>query len=123
MCPMCLSGSYCIDRDDAYPCPPGYYCPLNTGNNLQPCPVGTYNPIEGLHNITQCTQCDGGKYCLTQALSEVTDNCTAGYYCTFGVNTATPSGTFTGEGGECTLGHYCPEGSPAPVPFEPGSYR
>lgn len=63
---------------------PGYYCPLNTGADLQPCPSGTYNQRPGIHNVTECTQCDGGTYCLTPGLSAPSGNCSAGYYCRYG---------------------------------------
>ena len=40
-----------------------------------------------------------------------------------GVNTATPTGSNTGEGGICPLGHYCPEGTAFPFSCQPGTYR
>jgi hypothetical protein len=85
-CYECPEGYYCVDRDRAVPCPTGYYCPLNTGADLQPCPPGTYNPIEGIRNVSECTQCDGGMYCLTKGLSAPSGNCTEGYYCSSGKN-------------------------------------
>ena len=51
---------------------------------MQPCPSGTYNPRPGIHNVTECTQCDGGTYCLTPGLSAPSGNCSAGYYCRYG---------------------------------------
>lgn len=84
-CYDCPEGYYCVNRDRADPCSPGYYCPYQTGANLQPCPAGTYNPVYGLSNVSQCVQCDGGKYCLTDGLSAVSGDCQAGYYCTSGM--------------------------------------
>lgn len=78
------TGYYCVNRDRADLCPTGYYCPFQTGADLQPCPAGKYNPIEGIFQEAQCTQCDGGKYCLTPSLSMVTNDCDAGYYCRSG---------------------------------------
>ena len=40
-----------------------------------------------------------------------------------GVDTATPSGGQTGDGGVCPVGHYCPVGTAEPLACEPGSYR
>ena len=61
-----------------------------------------------------------------------------GYYCTSGVDRPDPSAgndtlsdpscpcpsqsTFTGVGGLCTLGHYCPQASDVPTPCAAGSY-
>ena len=83
-CYDCPAGYYCVNRDRADLCLPGFYCPDRTGANLQACPAGTYNPVYGLSMESQCTQCDGGKYCLTPGLSAVSGDCTAGYYCRFG---------------------------------------
>ena len=83
-CYDCPEGYYCVNRDRAELCPTGYYCPLNTGADLVPCPAGTYNPTLGIRNVSECTPCDGGKYCLTPGLSVPTGNCTEGYYCTSG---------------------------------------
>ena len=84
-CYDCPAGFYCVNRDSADPCPTGYYCPQNTGADLQPCPSGTYNPVTGLRNESECTQCDGGAYCETLALSAPTGNCSGGYYCASGM--------------------------------------
>ena len=83
-CYDCPEGYYCTNRDRADLCPTGFYCPPLTGTDMEPCPTGTYNPITGLRNESECTQCDGGAYCLTQGLSSPTGNCSAGYYCTSG---------------------------------------
>ena len=83
-CYDCPEGYYCSMRDRAELCPVGHYCPQNTGADWKPCPAGTYNPQTGLRNVTQCTQCDGGKYCLAPGLSSVSGNCTAGYFCRVG---------------------------------------
>lgn len=62
------------------------WCTLQavTGADLQPCPAGTYNPVSGLANVSQCTQCDGGKYCQVPGLSAVSGNCNPGFFCTSG---------------------------------------
>ena len=84
-CYDCPEGFSCTNRDQADPCLPGYYCPYKTGADLQPCPTGTYNPSYGMHNVTQCTQCDGGKFCVTPGLSAVSGDCASGYYCRTGI--------------------------------------
>lgn len=60
-----------------------------------------------------------------------------GYYCTSGVDRPKPGASndtstanctcpdqafFTGVGGVCPVGHYCPQGSPSPVPCASGTY-
>ncbi|CAH1797039.1 unnamed protein product, partial [Owenia fusiformis] len=122
VCYECPPGFYCTNRDRADECPTGHYCPPGTGADIMPCPAGTYNPITGLHNITECTQCDGGSYCLTPGLSAVSGNCTQGYYCTSGVDLATPTGGHTGIGDICPTGYYCPGGTTEPIPCAPGTY-
>ena len=83
-CYACPQGYYCDMRDRAVLCPVGHYCPESTGADWQPCPAGTYNPQSGLRNVTECTQCDGGRFCLTPGRSAVSGNCTAGYFCRTG---------------------------------------
>ena len=46
-----------------------------------------------------------------------------GYYCTSGVNTATPNTNFTGTGGVCPIGNRCPVGSVNPDPCPAGTYN
>lgn len=84
VCYDCPERFFCVNRDRAEPCLPGYYCPANTGADLQPCPAGTYNPGHGLANITECLACDGGTFCDQPALAQPAGNCTEGYYCTSG---------------------------------------
>lgn len=83
-CYDCPEGHYCVNRDRADSCLPGYYCPPKTGADLQACPSGTLNPIYGASMLNQCIQCTGGKYCRTSALSAVSGSCAAGYYCRSG---------------------------------------
>ena len=59
-----------------------------------------------------------------------------GYYCTYGVDRAQPDdlspslingtcqlpGGYTGVGGVCPAGHFCPQGSGMPIACEAGSY-
>lgn len=43
-----------------------------------------------------------------------------GYYCSGCAQSAIPSEL---NGGPCTIGHYCPEGTGNPKPCEPGTYN
>ena len=43
-------------------CPVGHYCPEGSGTPT-PCLRGTYTNTPGNANISQCVQCDAGKYC------------------------------------------------------------
>ena len=49
---------------------------------------------------SECSQCDGGQFCATPGLFAVSGDCDPGYYCSHGVDTATPSGAHTGTGGK-----------------------
>lgn len=91
-CLDCPEGYYCVNRDRSDPCSAGYYCPANTGANLQPCPTGTYAPNPGLGRSDQCSQCDGGKYCQHPGLAAVTGPCDPGYYCKSGKTIARLTG-------------------------------
>ncbi|XP_077985306.1 uncharacterized protein LOC144439946 [Glandiceps talaboti] len=122
-CYDCPEGYYCVNRDKADACPPGYYCPAKTGADLRLCPSGTYNPIYGIYEESQCLQCDGGMYCELPGSANVTGECTAGYYCRYGVNMAEPNGGHTGDGDICPPGSYCPKGSPDPIGCAKGSYN
>jgi hypothetical protein len=121
-CDTCPAGFYCpisgLRNYTAYMCPPGRYCPPGTDNPYR-CPAGTFSPLYGLINVTQCTPCTTGNYCEFDGLTEVTDPCDAGYYCTLAATTRNPT---SGTGGPCTPGHYCQAGSGAPVPCPRGTY-
>ncbi|XP_062603182.1 uncharacterized protein LOC134264959 [Saccostrea cucullata] len=142
-CDTCPNGFYCLPVQpdnatlNAQSCPEGYFCPAGTGINWLSCPSGSYSNQQGLYASSQCVACDGGRYCQGEHLTAPTANCSAGYYCTSGVDrpkpgasndTATANCTcpdqafYTGVGGVCPVGHYCPEGSPAPVPCVAGTY-
>ena len=66
----------------------------------------------------------GGQYCNTPGSPAVDGECEAGYYCEYGVDTATPafSASHKGSGGECPMGSYCPKGSVQPLPCAAGYY-
>ena len=100
VCDVCPPRYYCVNKDRADERPPGKYCPGNTGYNMELCPRGTYGPTTMLYDASECTQCDGGYYCVEPGLTNVTAMCSKGYYCQLGVDTPAPSNNNTGFGGE-----------------------
>ena len=95
----CSAGYYCslssisqvpVGQSYGDICLTGHYCPEGTGTPV-PCPIGTYLPDVGKSDVTQCVDCYPGKYCETTGLSNVTGDCSAGYYCFLGANTSTPT--------------------------------
>ena len=76
--PACSPGYYCdvsnnLDNYVSYPCPAGHYCINGTQWSTQyPCPAGTYSPNTQLEDVSQCIQCDAGKYCATAGQSNYT---------------------------------------------------
>jgi hypothetical protein len=67
--------------------------------------------------------CDPGMYCNANLLIAPVGNCNAGYYCTSGATTNTPTNDATQGGNVCPAGSYCEAGTQTPVPCSPGSYR
>ena len=137
----CPAGSYCL-YNSTLPteCPEGSYCPEGTKYaNEYLCPNGTYSAVTGLTNITNCTSCTPGYYCGSRGLVSPTNKCAAGYFCGGGSSLSTPfdsgkSGYQISYVGEtcvqvvnttlndiCPAGHYCPEGSVAPIQCPPGT--
>lgn len=50
--------------------------------------------------------------------------CSPGYFCDRGATDATPRGTPVSPlSGPCPLGHYCPEGTPFPIPCPAGTFN
>ena len=58
-----------------------------------------------------------GSYCQSPGLTEVTGNCSAGYYCPSGQSVPQPLAYI------CPVGDYCPEGSPQPLFCPRGTYN
>lgn len=120
-CKPCPPGSYC-PRANVVPidCPIGSYCVNNTRFMDEfLCPPGTFSNRTRLTDSNQCFLCSEGSYCETHGLSEPTGLCDAGYYCTPSSNTRNPT---DGYGGDiCPPGHYCPQGSSAPLPCPAGT--
>ena len=111
---------------------------LGTALDWASCPIGTFSDTEGLYEQAQCQACPSGKYCHQEHQTTFTGPCSAGYYCSSGVDRPDPGATeidivdvtcscpevafHRGVGGKCPLGHYCPEGSPAAIPCVAGYY-
>lgn len=117
-------------------CPAGSYC--NSSVLSKPCPLGTYNALTKQSTLAACRKCPPGTYCSAQGMSSPTPcpagqfssieglklkNCTnveAGYYLP-GTGNITDNDPGRGKI-PCTVGHYCPAGSSAPVICTAGHY-
>ena len=99
-CLVCPAGFYCLPlvwKENLPPnetigykkCPPGYYCPSQTGSNWKPCPAGTYSNSTGLSEVAQCVSCSPGEYCVGDLLTRSNGICDPGYYCRIGKLTFT----------------------------------
>lgn len=80
----------------------------------------------GLARESECQLCPPGKYCSGAGVdsfpSNTSGNCDAGFYCVQGVNTPRPSQNFTGIGGICPPGAYCPEETSDPIGCPHGTF-
>jgi len=121
-CTDCPEKSYCPEGT-TFPvlCPAGSFCPNNTGWPV-PCPKGTYSNATGLSNAANCTLCDGGRFCDTLGLKEVSGLCSPGHFCTKGAKQANPADSGV-TGGICPKGHYCTAGLEVAIPCPPGTYN
>ena len=146
MCPMgssepvpCPPGSYQVDTQQAScdicpgryycpgfgntiltDCPEGYFCPSNsTVYAANPCPASTYSNVTNLLEESECQDCPPGFYCFSAGDVEPTGACAAGYYCTGGASSPTPTDGTTGN--VCPAGGYCPENSIEPLPCPAGT--
>ena len=128
----CDAGYYCRSGSDdpsptlasiadAGPCPAGYYCEQQTQDPV-PCPSGTFNNRTMLTNESECQACTPGYHCNVAGLSEPSGLCNAGFYCTSGSDSASPS-TVTATGGPCPVGKYCEVGTSVPVDCPAGTYN
>lgn len=102
----------------------GYYCPNNTGYNLQPCPTGKFSNQFKLKKKSECTPCSVGKFCPDLNATQPAGYCEGGFYCRSESDTATPSGSNKGDAGICQPGYYCPKGNVnSPVPCPAGTFN
>ncbi|XP_063692807.1 zonadhesin-like [Bolinopsis microptera] len=124
-CAECGAGRLCpTGSEEQLPCKTGHFCPGGTGENtnLMQCPAGTYSNKTDLAGEEDCTPCDGGWFCDEPGLTAPVGQCEPGYYCTSGVNSATPSFSSSGTGGQCQAGYKCGKGSVNQVPCDAGTY-
>jgi len=136
-CKTCPAGYYCNPGSSTYlgyNCPQGFYCTSGTQSPKQyPCPIGTFNNVTNLRTNRSCTSCSPGYFCNATGLSKPSGKCQKGYFCGSGSSTATPDSytvNYLGNGcvqrsstsanDVCPQGHYCPEGSAAPIPCPAG---
>lgn len=106
-CQVCPAGLQCMAGQAPVRCAAGRYCPAGTGAQGRLCPAGTFNGQEGMSEEQSCLACSGGQFCMEAGLAAPSGPCAAGYFCTQGVNTATPvAGVpwLTGQGGVCQIG-------------------
>ncbi|CAN0481397.1 unnamed protein product, partial [Ectocarpus sp. 12 AP-2014] len=138
----CPAGSYCpVETPEPIVCPRGYYCPLGSSEPVA-CVLGTYCP-EGSEIFTSCplgwygsltsnntlwsrddacAECPPGTYGADPDRL-VCDICPGGYVCLGTTITGTPTSAEEDGGFQCTVGHYCPEGSWEEIPCAAGSYN
>lgn len=114
---FCTSGAQVSQPSDGITgdiCPQGKYCPRGT-EVPKLCPQGTFSNNTGNSHETNCANCTEGSYCETKGLTKPTALCSAKFYC--------PPGERLDKQNSCTKGHFCEEGSPAPVKCPSGTYQ
>eukprot|EP00606_Chrysophyceae_sp_TOSAG23-5_P001356 GSChrysophyteH2.ASY1.ANO1.1387.1 assembled CDS len=117
-CDACPAGFYC-DGNGGQPviCPAGSYCPISTRYyNEFTCEIGTYSTQTGLDEQDDCVNCLEGHFCPTPGVgaAEADSECSPGYYCKGGSESATPvNDTVAGVlmNDLCGAGKYCPSGT------------
>ena len=96
----CPPGYYCSGTSISE-CPEGHYCPSYYNKEPRKCPPGTYNSFKAQSNCTVCplgyicpdqamtspNVCPPGYICNIEGIQEAQTLCTAGYYCSEGVET------------------------------------
>ena len=123
-CRPCPLGQFCESYGLTFPtgfCSPGWYCNGSATSNKTfthggRCSAGYYCPL----GSTMPQSCNLGKYCAVDELATPTGNCSAGYHCNLKSKVPNPVGL--SEGDECQMGYYCPEGTTAPIPCDPGYF-
>lgn len=126
----CHAGYYCVegssqptpnDTIKGAPCPPGFYC-VRGSHKPEPCPIGTYGPRYRLQQLSDCVDCNGGKYCGGQGLAAPNGSCDPGFFCS--VRAIKPNPVDAGQGGGiCPTGHYCPKETTTPFKCPPGTFN
>ena len=117
-CPVGMYGIWHTDKEnECFICPPGTYSDRPNADACTPCGIGNICPTSGMSKPTPIQE---GNTCVrsqdyTQCTQEII--CDRGNYCTGGVETLCPAGTFNREFGKtscddlCEAGYFCPVGS------------
>ena len=66
------------------------------------------NVVVELIDVTECTECDPGKYCDSLGMTSVAGKCDPGFLCFGNATTSNPNDNITGS--ICPVGGYCPAG-------------
>ena len=122
----CPPGYYCTDAATMPTrCPVGTYCPAGVSRPV-PCTNGQFSP-EGAKSAAECGPSAPPGYYLDSTNKAV--RCPTGSYCSGGVRTPCPNGTYNMKQGmgaptaclPCPAGGYCPSPTKI-VPCDPGTY-
>ncbi|CDW74865.1 cast multi-domain protein [Stylonychia lemnae] len=115
-CLKCPAGYICnqtgIADYKSFPCPRGYYCPIESTKVAIECPIGTYNNQGSGAKLEDCKSCPAGYYCPKATINPIP--CKNGTYCPLGSSSATtcPTGNYCpsliGSAQSCPLSFYCP---------------
>ena len=74
----------------------------------------------------ECHPCPAGKYCSGAGVesfpSNTSGSCHPGFFCVSGGNTPRPSQNFSGIGGVCPPGAFCPEETSEPIGCPNGTF-
>lgn len=82
---------------------------------------GKFSNLTSRTSPLDCQLCLGGEYCDQPGLEVPAGKCSAGYYCTIGANSSTPSQGANAD--ICPKGYFCPVGSVTPLACPPGTYN
>ncbi|OAF67357.1 hypothetical protein A3Q56_04909, partial [Intoshia linei] len=126
----CQPGYYCTTgaQSDAptgqngNKCLKGHYCPSGTRNYMEnPCPIGTYSSTDSNTIISNCKNCDAGKYCDSLGMFQIAGSCSSGYFCTSKAKKSKPEDGVTG--GPCPKNTFCVAGTVTPSNCADGKYQ
>ncbi|KAM8989363.1 uncharacterized protein PRD47_016786 [Ara ararauna] len=97
-------------------CPQGHFCPVGS-SSPSPCPPGSFLAHGGGKSAQDCQACSPGWFCSQHGLSSPEGLCKEGWFC--------PEGSVSAQHSVylCPVGHYCPTGSPEPIPCPSGKYQ
>lgn len=138
-CQPCPKGLFCpVASKAGIDCPAGSYCPEGTESATQYlCPNGTFSNRSNIWQREQCQACPPGMFCNGIGLVKPSGLCSEGFFCASGAATPTPGWAhpmgYIGDtcvdmsptrpigNGLCPPGHWCPRGTPSPIPCPSGT--